>query len=141
MSARAIATLLLLAALAAPARGQLSGKAASEGNPALGDDSTNVRDGSRPVHERGRTVRETSAGRLGGRSVHGSGPIGLNSGSVSDSSQGAVSDHGREAPPPAPRVEPIGAADLERLTETIRAIRPLPRDEAPDPAVEPTPIP
>ena len=109
--------------------------------------STNVGDGSGPVRESGGTLREASAGRLSGNSVRGSVSGDLVSGPVSDISAGPVtsgrsmSGHGTVTDVSAGAVtkdidspirEGIAAPvhSLGPLREQLRALEPLPREDA-----------
>lgn len=123
-------------ALARVSGAEVAGKAAGEDSPAIGETSTNVGAGSAPVHQRGRTVHESSRGPLSGKSVHESTTGTVTSGPTADISRGAISDQRRPARNivVTPQVEPLHDSDLERITEMLRAIKPLPRDTTAPPA-------
>jgi hypothetical protein len=134
-----------------PAAAEVEGKSVSEDAGPVSDLSTNVGDGSAPVHERGRTMRETSAGSVGsqtGDSTRESSVAPVKSGTISDIAAGSVSssrslrrerNEARLAPAP-PRMAPDGggepqifwepAYDLDGLVEDVGAIEPMERVDA-----------
>jgi hypothetical protein len=139
--------LAVLVALAIPASAQLSGRSVSEDSGPVSELSTNVRTGSRPVHERGRTVRESSVGFLSDGSTRESSMAPMKSGTFSEISAGTVTSdrslrreksRARLAPAP-PRLgaertmpppvywEPV--YDLDGLVEDLGSIEPLPLSE------------
>lgn len=134
------------------ARGQMhSDPVHTDGRP-LADVSANVGAGSRPVYENGRSVSESSLGRLSGNSVRGSVSGDVHSGPVSDVSAGPVTSwqpvsgggtmtdasagsvHSEmRAEMAAQALEPV--RDLGPLVEQLRAIQPVP-DSGPLPEAE-----
>lgn len=144
---RTATALAVISILACPANAQLAGKSVSEDSGPVSELSTNVRTGSRPVHESGRTVRESSVGSLSGNSTRESSVSPMKSGPFSDISAGTVGSarslrrenaQARLAPAP-PRLwleqaapEPIywePVYELEDLVEDLGSIEPLEREE------------
>jgi hypothetical protein len=130
--------------LAVPVQAQLSGQPVSEGSGPVSDLSTNVRTGSRPVHERGRTVRESSVTTWSSGSVRESSVASVKSGTFSELSAGTVTSdrslrseklQARLAPAP-PRLgleqavpEPVyweQVYELDDLIDELGSIEPLP---------------
>lgn len=138
---------LVVAALASPAAGQLGGRSVSEDSGPVSEMSTNVRTNSRPVHEGGRSVRESSVGSLSGNSTRESSVAPMKSGTFSDISAGTVGSarslrreiaQERLAPaPPRLRLERAEPApiywepvyELDGLVEDLGSIEPLEREE------------
>jgi hypothetical protein len=147
---REVAAVGLSLLLASASAAQLAGKSVTEDAGPVSDLSTNVRDGSRPVHETGRSTHESSVGALSGNSARESSVAPMKSGTMSDISAGSVTssrslrrerNEARLAPAP-PRMAPDGGEqpiyweqvyDLEALAEQLEAIEPL--DRAGEPGV------
>lgn len=126
------------------ARAQLTGDPVHDRSGSLSNLSTNVGAGSAPVHERGRSVRESSRLRLGGNPVRGSvtgdlrsGPVSelsvgpvtashpvTGGGSVTESSAGAVK---KDINSPLGELISEPLTDLGPLQEQLRAVQPVPR--------------
>jgi hypothetical protein len=140
----AIALIVLLAAAVTPLQAQLGGQPVSEGSGPVSDLSTNVRTGSRPVHERGRSVRESSVTTWPSGSVRESSVAPMKSGTFSELSAGTVTSdrslrreklQARLAPAP-PRLgldqvvpEPVyweQVYELDELIDELGSIEPLP---------------
>ncbi len=130
-------------------RAQMTSGPVSEGSGPLSELSTNTRDGSRPVHERARTLSDDRDTRLSGAPVRGSigGP--LRSGAVSDVTVGSVRGAGGtlreqtvgegsagsvkkdvDAPLHEFSAEPLH--DFGLLQHELRHVRPLAQDPAAD---------
>jgi len=148
----------LLLVLNHSASAEVEGKSVSEDSGPVSDLSTNVRDGSRPVHERGRTTRESSVGSVGSDTGNSAGEASIapmKSGTVSDITAGSVTSNrslrrerneARLAPAP-PRMAPDGSSeeqvywepafDLDGLLEDLGAVEPMDRvDDSVDAAEE-----
>lgn len=142
-SLRPTAVAMLGFYLAAPAAAQLSGTSVSEDSGPLSEISTNVRSGSRPVHERGRSVRESSAGPLSGSTAGESSVAPVRSGTFSDISAGTVGSarsvrrekaESRLQPAPPrlgigrPLPDPVywePVSNLDKLIEDLASIEPV----------------
>jgi len=143
----------VLLVLAAPLAAQVH----QDGGP-LSERSTNAGNDSAPVHERGRSVRDGSAGELGGNPVRGSstgtvlsGPVAdvtvgsatihqgvSGTGTMTDASVGAVT---KDVASPLREVISQPINQLRPLQEQLRSVRPLAPDESPpsdEPAAEDT---
>lgn len=142
---RQLAAAALSLLLATPVPAQLGGKSVTEDAGPVSELSTNVSNGSRPVHESGRTTHESSVGPLSGNSTHESSTGPMTSGTMSDITVGSVTssrslrrerNEARLAPAP-PRMAPDGAVEqplmwepvyeLDGLVEELGAIEPMER--------------
>jgi len=138
--------------LLSPATAQVHGGPVSQQGGPLSGISTNVGNGSRPVHEPGRSVRDSSAGPLTSGPVRGSVTGNILSGPVSAVSSGPMTEHRpvsgggpvsswsaeaiadrAGAPPGEPPPEPL--TDLGALQEELRAVQPLPLTPGAEPSL------
>jgi hypothetical protein len=136
-----------LALTLSAASAQVRSNPVHQGTGPVSETSTNVGAGSGPVHESGRSVHEGSAGPLSGNAVRDAVTGDVQSGPVSDVSAGpvttgrSVSGAGAVTDASAGAVKkdkdsPLGESisqpvrDLGPLQERLRAIQPLPGDEA-----------
>ncbi len=137
--------LLFLAITGGRALAEPGGHPVSEDGGPISELSRSIGTGSQPVHERGRTLHETSAGPLSGNAVADSTTGNVTSGPVSDLSAGSVRSDRTGLRRGALQAEPSGmvptgadaapagvpgqaAGDLTGLQAQLRGIRPLPRN-------------
>lgn len=134
-SSIALWVLSALFAAVGPASGQGASPASSEREGPLSEERVTVRTGSRPVYERGRSVHESSVGKLSGHSVHSpapsSGDLGLDA-MIRQLEGPGLSESDTFDEEPEADAEPVyyevvadPVHELQGLVQTLREVTPV----------------
>lgn len=140
-----VATLVLSVATATPTFAQGQSPASSEREGPHSEGRATVRTGSRPVYERGRSVHESSVGKLSGSSVHSTSPSTgdltldamirqLEGPGLSESESFTEEPVGDAADPAYYEVVQDPERELQGLVRTLREVEPI---AVATPAVDP----